>query len=109
MDKLRAVSELAFEIEYNIFHSFQGVTNFLQISSRSEDFLIDPVALKDELSVLNEIFVDPKVLKVTYSGKRTRLEGLQRDFGIFVVNFFDLAIAEEELFLKYRRARNKRL
>ena len=52
MEKLKTVSELAFDMEYNIFHSFHGVTNFLQISTRTEDFIIDPVTLKDQLSDL---------------------------------------------------------
>lgn len=36
----------------------------MQISSRTEDFLIDTLILRDELSILNNVFTNPKVLKV---------------------------------------------
>ena len=36
----------------------------MQISSRSEDFLIDTLALRDDLSLLNHIFTNPNVVKV---------------------------------------------
>jgi len=106
--KLESVSELAFDMEYNIAHSFRGVTNFFQISTRTEDFIIDPVSLKDHLSALNKVFTDAKVVKIMYGGKMTRLEGLQRDFGIFVINYFDVSIAEDELGLKKKRSRSQR-
>ena len=36
----------------------------MQISTRDEDFIIDTLKLRDELHVLNEVFTDPKILKV---------------------------------------------
>ncbi len=36
----------------------------MQISSRTEDFLIDTLILRDELSILNNVFTNPKVVKV---------------------------------------------
>jgi exosome complex exonuclease RRP6 len=39
----------------------------MQISSRSEDFLIDTLILRDELFILNNIFTNPKLVKVDYS------------------------------------------
>ena len=38
----------------------------MQISSRTEDFLIDTLVLRDELSILNNVFTNPNVLKVIY-------------------------------------------
>ena len=36
----------------------------MQISSRTEDFLIDTLTLRDELSILNNVLTNPKVVKV---------------------------------------------
>lgn len=39
----------------------------MQISTREEDFIIDALALREELEDLNEIFVDPMIVKVNTS------------------------------------------
>ncbi len=36
----------------------------MQISSRTEDFLIDTITLRDELNILNNIFTNPNIVKV---------------------------------------------
>lgn len=38
----------------------------MQISSRTQDFLIDTLVLREELSILNNVFTNPKVLKVFF-------------------------------------------
>jgi exosome complex exonuclease RRP6 len=38
----------------------------MQISSRTEDFLIDTLALRDELNILNNIFTNPNIVKVKF-------------------------------------------
>jgi exosome complex exonuclease RRP6 len=38
----------------------------MQISSRTEDFLIDTLILRDELFILNNVFTNPKVVKVNF-------------------------------------------
>jgi exosome complex exonuclease RRP6 len=36
----------------------------MQISTREEDWIIDTLALREELEVLNEVFTDSKIIKV---------------------------------------------
>ena len=36
----------------------------MQISTRKDDYIIDAMALRDELHVLNEVFTDPAIVKV---------------------------------------------
>ena len=83
IDHIELQSELAVDLEVNLFSSFftsisiifqhhsyrsyQGFTCLMQISSRTEDFLIDTVALRDELIILNNIFTNPNVVKVNSS------------------------------------------
>ena len=37
----------------------------MQISSRTEDFLIDTFAVRDDLHILNNVFTNPNVVKVS--------------------------------------------
>ena len=36
----------------------------MQISSREKDFVVDTIALREELYILNEVFTDSSILKV---------------------------------------------
>ena len=36
----------------------------MQISTRDKDFVVDTIALREELYILNEVFTDPSILKV---------------------------------------------
>lgn len=78
------------------FRPSQGFTCLLQISTREKDYIIDTLSLRDELHVLNEVFTDPKVLKV-FHGADSDVEWLQRDLSIYVVNMFDTHQAAKRL------------
>ncbi len=80
MDHIEIQSELAIDLEvyritilskihnylfqHHSYRSYQGFTCLMQISSRTEDFLIDTLTLRDELFVLNNVFTNPQVVKV---------------------------------------------
>lgn len=81
VDHIELQSELAVDLEVSLpfssspwifssrfqhhsFRSYQGFTCLLQISSRTEDFLIDTIAVRDQLIVLNNVFTNPNVVKV---------------------------------------------
>eukprot|EP00946_MAST-07B_sp_MAST-7B-sp1_P003722 g3722.t1 len=83
-----AVCEIAVDLEHHHFRSFQGFLCLMQISTRSEDFLVDTIALRDELHVLQNVFTNPRVVKVLHGADRDVL-WLQRDLGLYVVNMFD--------------------
>lgn len=65
--KLRQVSEVAVDLEHHSYRSYYGFVCLMQISTREEDFIIDTLALREELEDLNEIFVDPAIVKVNSS------------------------------------------
>ncbi len=52
--------------QHHSYRSYQGFTCLMQISSRTEDFLIDTLTLRDELFILNNVFTNPKVVKVNF-------------------------------------------
>jgi len=39
----------------------------MQVSTRTKDYIVDTLALRDELHVLNKVFTDPEKLKVGVS------------------------------------------
>lgn len=72
----------------------------MQISTRDTDYLIDTLSLRSELHILNEIFTDPKVLKV-FHGADSDILWLQRDLSLYVVNMFDTYQAAKQLNFPY--------
>jgi exosome complex exonuclease RRP6 len=65
LEKLRGCKEIAVDLEHHSLRTFAGFLCLMQISTREEDFVIDTLALREELQELNEIFTDPQITKVT--------------------------------------------
>ncbi|MCO5599117.1 hypothetical protein L7F22_053217 [Adiantum nelumboides] len=89
-------TEFAVDTEQHSIRSYLGFTALLQVSTRKQDFLIDAIALHDEMHLLREVFADPSIRKVFHGADSDTL-WLQRDFHIYVVNLFDTAKACEVL------------
>lgn len=95
--KLSKCTELAFDIENHSDRSFLGFVCLIQVSSRSEDFIIDAMALRAQMHrALASIFTDASITKV-FHGADNDMEWLERDFGIYVVNVFDTGQASRAL------------
>lgn len=90
------VNELAIDLEHHSYRTFQGITCLMQISTRTKDYIIDTIALREELHILNEVFTKPDVLKV-FHGADSDIEWLQRDLSLYVVNMFDTHQAAKRL------------
>jgi len=89
-----AVAELAREkvlgvdVEHHSYRSYLGLTCLVQISTQEKDFLIDPLDIWAEMTLLNEVTANPKIVKVMH-GCDSDVEWLQRDFSVYLVNVFD--------------------
>ncbi|KAG5556236.1 hypothetical protein RHGRI_006742 [Rhododendron griersonianum] len=95
--KLRGVTEFAVDLEHNHYRSFQGLTCLMQISTRTEDFVVDTLKLRIHIGpYLRELFKDPAKKKVMHGADRDII-WLQRDFGIYVCNLFDTGQASRVL------------
>lgn len=88
VDALRSSQEIAVDLEHHDLRSYYGITCLMQISSRSQDWLLDVLALRADLEILNEIFTNPKIVKV-FHGAFMDIIWLQRDFGLYIVSLFD--------------------
>ncbi|XP_071622919.1 exosome complex component 10 isoform X2 [Heliangelus exortis] len=87
-EKLMTCKEFALDLEHHSYRSFLGLTCLMQISTRAEDFIIDTLELRSDMSILNETFTDPAIVKVLH-GADSDVEWLQKDFGLYLVNMFD--------------------
>jgi len=96
VEELKLTSEIAVDLEHHSYRSYLGITCLMQISTREKDYIIDTIALRSDLHILNEVFTDPKILKV-FHGSNMDIIWLQRDFGLYVVNMFDTYIASKSL------------
>jgi len=88
-------TEVAVDLEMDSLHHYQEKVCLIQISTRSESWLIDPLALKD-LSPLAAPFGDPRILTVMH-GADYDIRSMHRDFGIEASNLFDTMIASRFL------------
>lgn len=101
-EKIRGEKIIAVDLEHHSFHSYLGLVSLIQISNNSEDFLVDPIKLREALQTqelsLNRVLADPGILKL-FHGAESDIAWLQRDFDTFVVNMFDSFHAAKALSL----------
>lgn len=67
VEVLRNCKEFAVDLEHHSYRTFMGITCLMQISTRTTDYIIDTLALRDKLYVLNEVFTNKSIVKVTYA------------------------------------------
>lgn len=93
---LREEKLIAVDLEHHSYRTFQGITCLMQISSRTKDFIIDTIELREDLHVLNEVFTRPTIVKI-FHGADCDVEWLQRDLSLYLVNLFDTHQAAKRL------------
>ncbi|XP_039763194.1 exosome component 10 isoform X3 [Pararge aegeria] len=93
---LETVEELGVDLEHHNYRSFQGFTCLIQITTVGGDYVVDALGLREHLHKLNEVFTNPKILKI-FHGANNDVQWLQRDFGVYVVGMFDTFQAAREL------------
>ena len=66
LEYLKSASEIAVDLEHHDAHSYIGVVSLMQISTRDHDWIIDTLKpWREDLQILNEVFANPSVLKVS--------------------------------------------
>lgn len=66
LEELKAVKEIAVDLEHHDEHSYIGLVSLMQISTRDKDWIVDTLKpWRQELQALNEVFTDPKITKVS--------------------------------------------
>lgn len=82
LEKLRNSDEIAVDLEYHSLRSYYGFVCLMQMSTREEDFIIDTLALREELEALNEVFTDPSIIKVWIPVMPLQFSSLTQFLGI---------------------------
>lgn len=67
LEELKRAEEIAVDLEHHDTRSYIGFVCLMQISTRDKDWIVDTLKLRTELQVLNEVFADPKIIKVSGS------------------------------------------
>lgn len=66
--ELRGAREIAVDLEHHDTRSYVGLVSLMQISTRERDWIVDTLKpWRQDLQVLNEVFADPKIIKVNKS------------------------------------------
>ncbi|KAK0673687.1 ribonuclease H-like domain-containing protein [Cercophora samala] len=89
LDELKKAKEIAIDLEHHDYRTYTGLLSLMQISTREKDWIVDTlVPWRHKLEVLNEVFADPRIVKV-FHGAFMDIVWLQRDLGVYVVGLFD--------------------
>lgn len=91
VDRLREQTILGVDTEAAGYHRYRDSISLIQISSRDETVLVDPLALPT-LDVLDGLFSNARIEKVFHDADFD-LRILDRDLGLRVSNLFDTQIA----------------
>ncbi len=95
---LQKEEAIGVDLEADSMFHYQERVCLVQISTRTQNILVDPLAVKD-VSPLTPVFADSRVRKV-FHGADYDIRSLYRDFGIEVHSLFDTEIAAR--FLRFR-------
>ncbi|KAF4629014.1 hypothetical protein G7Y89_g9139 [Cudoniella acicularis] len=97
LNELKTVNEIAIDLEHHDARSYVGLVSLMQISTREKDWIVDTLKpWRHKLQILNEVFADPKIIKV-FHGAFMDIVWLQRDLGLYVVGLFDTHWASRTL------------
>ncbi|KAM5351832.1 hypothetical protein ACJ41O_004555 [Fusarium nematophilum] len=93
LEELKKADEIAVDLEHHDFRTYVGLVCLMQISTREKDWIVDTLQpWRHKLEVLNEVFADPKIVKV-FHGAYMDMVWLQRDLGLYVNGLFDTFFA----------------
>lgn len=95
IEKLKCSREVAVDTESDSLFVYYEKVCLIQISADGQSYVIDPLETGD-LSILNDIFSDPRILKIFHAAEYD-LMCLKRDFGFSFTNLFDTMVAARML------------
>ena len=70
LPRIYVIVIISLKSQAHSYRSFQGLTCLMQISSATTDYIVDTFELWDNLQCLNEVFCNPKIVKVHQSIRR---------------------------------------
>ncbi len=95
VDKLSLETVLAVDTEANSLYAYQEQVCLIQISTREQDYILDPLTISD-LSPLGKVFSNPEIEKIFHASEYDILI-IYEDFKFEFQNLFDTMIASQIL------------
>lgn len=92
---LKGQTAIAIDTESNSLFAYQERVCLIQLSAKTQDFLLDPFAF-DDLSALGELIADETIEKLLHAGDYD-ISTLKRDYGFIFNNVFDTMLAASAL------------
>lgn len=86
---------IGIDTESNNMYVYHQRVCLIQISTRSSDYIVDPLAIDDAAAVratLGPVFADPRIEKIFHAAEYD-IACLKRDFDLTFANLFDTMIA----------------
>lgn len=69
LEELKLASIIAVDLEHHDYRSYVGLVSLMQISTRERDWIVDTLRpWRVNLQILNEVFANPKIIKVFRGG-----------------------------------------
>ncbi len=85
---------IAFDLEADGLFNYEEKVCLVQLATRDESYVLDPLTARDAFAPLGEILANPAQLKILHGGDYdVRL--LKKDFGFPIVNLFDTMVAAQ--------------
>ncbi|CAG7723326.1 unnamed protein product, partial [Allacma fusca] len=96
-EDLKTEPVIAVDLEGNEWSSYSGCICLVQISTRKNNYLIDALAVPQEIcDNLKEVLEDKRILKVMH-GAANDIKWLQRDFDIYICPLVDTQFVDLKL------------
>lgn len=89
--QLAKEKQIAVDTESNNMYAYHGQVCLIQLSTRSQDYIIDPLTI-DNMQALGDVFYDKSIEKIFHAAEYD-LICMQRDFDFEVRNLFDTMFA----------------
>ncbi len=90
-DRWRDEALLAVDTESNSLYAYYERVCLVQLSTRTQDFIIDPLFV-DDMGPLGELLADPAI-EIIFHAAEYDVISLKRDFGFAFANIFDTMLA----------------
>ena len=82
---------LSIDTESNSLYAYREQVCLFQISTRTADYIIDPLAI-DDMEPLGALLADERIEKILHAAEYD-IMGIKRDFGFAINNIFDTMLA----------------
>ncbi|MBC8369365.1 MAG: ribonuclease D [Planctomycetes bacterium] len=87
-----AAGIIGVDTEANSFFAYHERLCLMQVSTDSQDWIVDPFALGDDMQIMSPLLADPNIIKIFHAAEFD-LMLIKKDMGVEVKGLFDTQVA----------------